>query len=108
MEALPEFFNGKSYKTLELYRKYRDFIVRLNQAQPYKYLTKIACRRALKGDANAIHRIHRFLEEQGIINFGLNPSDCIEFGNSTVNRSGELALNMKQIPPLKPTQMKSN
>lgn len=58
---VPEFFTGDSYKRPELYLKYRNFMVRLFRSNPTRYLTKIACRRVLKGDANAILRIHRFL-----------------------------------------------
>ena len=34
-------------------------------------MTKIGCRRILRGDVNTIIRVHAFLEKYGIINFGV-------------------------------------
>lgn len=36
---------------------------------PTRCLTKIACRKLLRGDCNAIFRIHNFLEKVSIINY---------------------------------------
>jgi hypothetical protein len=98
-QYLPEFFSGNGYKTPELYLKYRNFMVRLFRSNPDCYLTKIACRRALKGDANAILRVHCFLEQQGLINFGLSPTGTGMFDASSVNKCAELALQSRKLPP---------
>ncbi len=39
------------------------------RSNPQEYLTKIACRKALSGDANLILKIHDFLERRSVINF---------------------------------------
>lgn len=85
-QSLPEFFSGNNYKTPGLYLKYRNFMVRMWRGSPDRYLTKIACRRVLKGDANAIMRVHRFLEQEGLINFGLNPSGNLLFDANSLNK----------------------
>ncbi len=38
---------------------------------PKRYLTKIACRKILRGDVNSIMRVHGFLEKHGVINFSV-------------------------------------
>ena len=73
-KALPEFFNGKYLsKTPELYKKYRNFIINLYRQSPSIYLTSTACRRHLSGDVCAIMRLHKFLEQWGLINFKFEP-----------------------------------
>ena len=73
-KALPEFFNGKyPSKNPEIYKKYRNFIINLYRQNPSIYLTGTACRRHLSGDVCAILRLHRFLENWGLINFKLEP-----------------------------------
>ena len=56
-------------KTPAVYREYRNFIVELYRANPNNYLSATTCRRHLTGDANAVMRVHAFLEKHGIINF---------------------------------------
>ena len=75
-------------------------MVRMFRSSPERYLTKIACRRVLKGDVNAILRIHHFLEEQGIINFGLSPTGGGLFDINTVNKCAELTLQTRKLPVL--------
>lgn len=41
-----------------MYINYRNFIVAAYRTNPQQYLTKIACRKALLGDANIIMKIH--------------------------------------------------
>ena len=73
-KALPEFFNGKYLsKTSEIYKKYRNFIINLYRQNPSIYLTATACRRHLSGDVCAIMRLHKFLEQWGLINFKFEP-----------------------------------
>lgn len=50
--------------------------------QPEEYLTKIACRKALAGDANLILKIHEFLERRGVINFYFSPHGQEHFESS--------------------------
>ena len=52
----------------------------------YRYLTKIACRRILRGDANRIMRIHNFLESEGVINFGLSLDGLHNFKSSFISK----------------------
>ena len=73
-KSLPEFFNGKfPSKNPEIYKKYRNFIIHLFRQNPSIYLTGTACRRHLSGDVCAILRLHKFLEQWGLINFKLDP-----------------------------------
>lgn len=67
--ALPEFFTGKNRsKTADIYRQYRDFMVNTYRLNPLEYLSFTACRRNLKGDVCALLRIHKFLDQWGVIN----------------------------------------
>lgn len=102
ISSVPEFFTGKGYKTAELYTKYRNFIVKLFHSDSTRYLTKIACRRALKGDANAILRIHNFLESEGIINFGLAPGGSFDFEYPSVRKTPTSLLHRHPLPPKEP------
>ncbi|CAD8063493.1 unnamed protein product [Paramecium sonneborni] len=73
----PEFFTNQHVsKTPELYKKYRNFIVNLYKNQPSTYLTTIACRKVLAGDACTISRIHGFLQYWGLINYSVDPDTC--------------------------------
>ena len=73
-KSLPEFFNGKyPSKNPEIYKKYRNFIINLYRQNPSIYLTGTACRRHLSGDVCAILRLHKLLNQWGLINFKLDP-----------------------------------
>jgi len=73
-KALPEFFCGKfPSKSPQIYKEYRNFIVKLYRSNPYGYLSATTCRRHLAGDVCGIIRIHAFLEHWGIINFSVDP-----------------------------------
>jgi hypothetical protein len=52
--------------------QYWNYIIQLYRG----YLTSTECRRALSGDASGITRIHKFLEQWGIINFNIDPETC--------------------------------
>ncbi|CAD8142980.1 unnamed protein product [Paramecium pentaurelia] len=76
-EHFPEFFSNQHVsKTPELYKKQRNFIVNLYRSQPSTYLTTIACRKVLAGDACTISRIHGFLQYWGLINYSVDPDTC--------------------------------
>ncbi|KAI9826267.1 MAG: hypothetical protein M1826_006689 [Phylliscum demangeonii] len=68
--ALPEFFNNRNRsKTPVSYKDYRDFMINTYRLNPAEYLTFTACRRNLAGDVCALMRVHRFLEQWGLINY---------------------------------------
>ncbi|EEB07502.1 SWI/SNF and RSC complex subunit Ssr1 [Schizosaccharomyces japonicus yFS275] len=73
-KSLPEFFDGKNKsKTPVVYKDYRDFMICAYRMQPDVYLTFTACRRNLAGDVCVILRVHRFLEQWGLINYSVRP-----------------------------------
>lgn len=73
-KALPEFFSGNSRsKTPDIYRQYRDFMIDAYRLNPTEYLTVTAVRRNLAGDVAVIMRVHRFLEQWGLINYQIDP-----------------------------------
>lgn len=70
-----EYFKQGPTKTPERYLKIRNHIVSMwNQCKP-NYLSKTVSRNGLRkcGDVNCISRIHKTLEQTGVINFG-----CLE------------------------------
>jgi SWI/SNF related-matrix-associated actin-dependent regulator of chromatin subfamily C len=72
--ALPEFFSGSyASKTPEIYMQYRNFMIDTWRQDPTSYLTGTAVRRHLAGDVGAIMRVHAFLEQWGLINYGVLP-----------------------------------
>lgn len=77
-DALPEFFTGKSSKTPQVFKNYRNHIIKLYRDDPKTYLTATMCRRNLvgvfnkAGDACSILRVHAFLEHWGLINFNFD------------------------------------
>lgn len=54
-----------------------------------RYLSKIACRKILRGDVNTIMKIHSFLEKQGLINFSLNYDGNFNFKSTSLTRPFE-------------------
>lgn len=46
-DALPEFFTGKTSKTPQVYKNYRNHIIKLYRDDPKTYLTATMCRRNL-------------------------------------------------------------
>ncbi|GAB0089863.1 Histone H2A deubiquitinase MYSM1 [Sergentomyia squamirostris] len=67
-----EFFEGRSTKTPDRFLKIRTHIINCWTNSKPLYVGKTAVRSGLKncGDVNCISRIHTFLEQMGIINFG--------------------------------------
>lgn len=80
-KLFPDFFpqptaDGASpsvYKSPEVYRNMRDFMINTYRINPIEYLTVTAVRRNLAGDVASIIRIHRFLEKWGLINYQIDP-----------------------------------
>lgn len=73
--ALPEFFpvEVSKFKSPEIYREYRDFMIKTFRMRPKEYLSVTTCRRYLTGDVTSIMRIHAFLEQWGLINYQVIP-----------------------------------
>jgi SWI/SNF related-matrix-associated actin-dependent regulator of chromatin subfamily C len=46
-EALPEFFSGNTSKTPQVYKNYRNHIIKLYREDPKAYLTATMCRKNL-------------------------------------------------------------
>lgn len=69
--ALPDFFISEptKFKSPEVYREYRDFMIKTFRMRPKEYLSVTTCRRYLSGDVTSIMKIHAFLEQWGLINY---------------------------------------
>lgn len=77
--------------------KYRNFIVNTYEEDPSRYLSKIACRRILHGDAASILRIYSFLQKEGIINRGqINSKGSLFYKKSTSKIPDRLTF--KKVP----------
>ncbi|KAK6453967.1 eighth largest subunit of RSC [Scheffersomyces xylosifermentans] len=76
-KSFPDFFNESApksvYKSEEIYKDIRDFIVNTYRLSPREYLTVTAVRKNLAGDVTTIIRVHQFLERWGIINYQIDP-----------------------------------
>lgn len=68
-EAIPEFFCGRPIKTPERYLGIRKHLQLLWYRNRPSYLKKSSCL-GIKGDVNAIGRVHAYLESLGVINLG--------------------------------------
>lgn len=69
--ALREFFDGSSFsRTPKIYKEYRDFIINKYREEPSRRLTFTDVRKSLVGDISLLHKVFRFLEKWGLINFG--------------------------------------
>ncbi|KAL2895275.1 SWI/SNF complex subunit SWI3B [Bienertia sinuspersici] len=70
---MPEFFEGKSSssasKNPNVYKYYRNAIVKKFRSDPSKKLTFTEVRRMLVGDAGSIRRVFDFLDTWGLINY---------------------------------------
>ncbi|XP_058093098.1 SWI/SNF complex subunit SWI3A-like isoform X2 [Magnolia sinica] len=88
--AHSEFFNNSSIsKTPKIYKEYRDFIINKYREDPSRRLVFTDVRKCLIGDVGAIHKIYRFLERWGLINFGISsPSDVGGDGDQAVEDAG--------------------
>lgn len=77
--------------------KYRNFIYQAYRKNPKKYLTKISCRKILRGDANAISRIHTFLEKYGIINYCIGIDGNYNFKVSSIMKPFDMQIKPQTI-----------
>lgn len=69
--ALREFFDGSSFsRTPKIYKEYRDFIINKYREEPSRRLSFTDVRKSLVGDVSLLHKVFRFLDERGLINFG--------------------------------------
>ncbi|AAS51823.2 ADL097Wp [Eremothecium gossypii ATCC 10895] len=72
--ALPDFFNDSvRFKTAKAYKDVRNFMINTYRLSPYEYLTVTAVRRNIAMDVASIVKIHKFLEEWGLINYQIDP-----------------------------------
>ncbi|XP_063923826.1 histone H2A deubiquitinase MYSM1-like isoform X2 [Zophobas morio] len=74
-----EFFEGRPTKTPLRYLKIRNHIINCWLSSKPTYVTKTSIRQGLKncGDVNCISRIHCYLEQTGVINFGCAQTNYI-------------------------------
>lgn len=73
---LKEFFDGSSFsRTPKIYKEYRDFIINKYREEPSRRLTFTDVRKSLVGDVSLLHKVFRFLEKWGLINFGVTPGN---------------------------------
>uniref|UniRef100_A0A914Y2N9 Uncharacterized protein n=1 Tax=Panagrolaimus superbus TaxID=310955 RepID=A0A914Y2N9_9BILA len=75
-KGVPEFFSAlNKSKTPEVYMYIRNFMIDCYRLNPMEYLSATSCRRNLSGDVCAILRVHAFLEQWGLINWQVDPSN---------------------------------
>ncbi|EPY52783.1 SWI/SNF and RSC complex subunit Ssr1 [Schizosaccharomyces cryophilus OY26] len=100
----PEFFDNKnSSKIPQVYKEYRDFMICAFRLNPKVYLTFTACRRNLAGDVCAVLRVHRFLEQWGLINYNVDPSTRpSKIGPPSTSHFQVLADTPRGLAPLAP------
>ncbi|KAL4348531.1 hypothetical protein GQ457_17G018280 [Hibiscus cannabinus] len=73
-QALKEFFEGSSIsRTPKIYKEFRDFIINKYREDPSRRLTFTEIRKSLIGDVTLLHKVFRFLETWGLINFVAPP-----------------------------------
>lgn len=73
---MKEFFDGSSFsRTPKIYKEYRDFIINKYREDPSRRLTFTEVRKSLVGDVCFLHKVFIFLENWGLINFGLPLAD---------------------------------
>lgn len=60
-------------------------------------MSKIACRRILRGDVNSIMRIHVFLEKYGIINFALDYDGNYSFKPNSLSKPFEQSTKPQSV-----------
>lgn len=71
--ALPDFFTGKSpFKTPEVYKEYRDYMITAAQQNRQQNISFAQCRRYLMGDVITLLRVYQFLEHWGLINANIS------------------------------------
>ena len=78
-QSVSSLFKNKAMQYHERYMQVRNFIVNSYRVNPRIYLTVTSCRRIIAADAGAVYRIHKFLEEWGLINYQVDDGSIPEF-----------------------------
>ncbi|KAJ1696647.1 hypothetical protein LUZ63_005159 [Rhynchospora breviuscula] len=95
-QALPEFFEGVSTtKNPRIYKDYRDFIINKYREDTSKRLTFTEVRKALIGDVSLLHKLFRFLENWGLINFS-----AADKPNKKEAQAVEMRVLVEEGPPV--------
>ncbi|KAF5732232.1 SWI/SNF complex subunit SWI3A isoform X2 [Tripterygium wilfordii] len=77
--ALREFFDGNAIsRTPRIYKEYRDFIINKYREDPSRRLTFTEVRKSLVADVSLLNKVFKFLEQWGLINFGVSIDPVIE------------------------------
>ncbi|XP_071731787.1 SWI/SNF complex subunit SWI3A-like [Rutidosis leptorrhynchoides] len=96
--SLKEFFNGNSFtRNPRVYKEYRDFIISKFREDPSRRLTFSEVRKSLVGDVNYLLKVFKFLEQSGLINFGVD-SSVIRDGD-LVEEEGKWKVKVEDGPP---------
>lgn len=81
---LRDFFDGSSFtRTPKVYREYRDFIINKYREEPTRQLTFTDVRKSLVGDISLLHKVFKFLEKWGLINFSANLGNSSNVSSSS-------------------------
>ncbi|EDO15397.1 hypothetical protein Kpol_1063p7 [Vanderwaltozyma polyspora DSM 70294] len=109
-KAFPDFFdNSLSYKTLEVYKDARDFMINSYRLTPYEYLTMTAVRKNLALDVASIMRIHAFLEKWGLINYQLDPRSKSSLNGANYSGHFDVVLDAPEgLKPFLPSKLIKN
>jgi len=78
-QSVPGMFKDRAMQYHERYMSMRNFMVNSYRTNPRIYLTVTACRRMIAADAGAVYRVHKFLEEWGLINYQVDDGSIPEF-----------------------------
>ncbi|KAK9108538.1 hypothetical protein Syun_024549 [Stephania yunnanensis] len=71
--SLKDFFDGSSVsRTPKIYKEYRDFIICKYREDPSRRLSFTEVRKSLIGDVTFLYGVFVFLENWGLINFGVS------------------------------------
>ncbi|OWM70553.1 hypothetical protein CDL15_Pgr014226 [Punica granatum] len=89
LRLLPEFFDGKfPSRNPQVYKYYRDSIIKLYRQNPSRKITFTDARRTLVGDVGSIRKVFDFLETWGLINYsGLASSKPLKWDDKEGNKS---------------------
>lgn len=72
--SLPEFFQSTTkYKSPEIYKQVRNFVIHTFRLNPTEYLSLTAIRRNVALDVASLMRIYTFLSKWGLINYQIDP-----------------------------------
>lgn len=105
--AVPEFFCGRPIKTPQRYLAIRKHLQKLWEQQKPRYLKKSSCL-GIKGDVNAIGRVHAYLETIRVINAGhqLPPPACRSNDKAGGTAKGNKGAALRRHPLLRKGKQK--